>query len=100
MGHATKDISDIGHTMKETNDIMAKATTIRTQEFSRYSDDMAANRQSLDQVDKAIKIVSKVNKQGGFLQHGVMEHLQLNEPGESSYVMGIMKGIKKKLATT
>jgi len=98
--HAQKDLVEIGTTVQETNDIVAKAQTIRNQENTQYNDDMATNRQSIDQVAKAIKIVGKVHGQGGFLQHGVMQHLQLNEPGESSYVSGIMKGIKKKLDST
>ena len=47
-----------------------------------------------------IKIVGKVHNKGGFLQNGVVQKLQINEPGESNYVFGIMKGILEKLQKT
>jgi len=41
-----------------------------------------------------------VQKQGGFLQNGVLQKLAVNQPGESGYVMGIMKGLNDKLQKT
>merc|ERR1740121_1502893 len=57
---------------------------------------MQINTESLDQVNKAIRIIGRVHTAGGFLQHGMLQRLQLNEPGESSYVLGTMKGLKMK----
>merc|ERR1719454_1469339 len=58
---------------------------------------MQLNTQSLRQLGSAIDHIAKVNQQGGFLQNGVLKKLALNQPGESSYVLGVMKGLKDKL---
>lgn len=85
---------------ERTRQIMAKAESMRSKELERYNGDMQTNRQSLDQVNQAITIVGGVKSNKGFLQHGQLQHIKLNEPGESSYVLGIMKGIRDKLDST
>jgi len=83
--------------IEETKDGVAQAVSLRTEENDKYTEELQFNTQSLRQIELAIKHVSKVNKQGGFLQNGVIKKMQLNVPGESNYVMGIMKGIEDKL---
>merc|ERR1719487_793305 len=83
--------------MEETKDAVAQAVALRTDENEKYTEEMQLNTESLRQIDTAIKHVSKVNKQGGFLQNGVLKKLAVNQPGESSYVLGIMKGLEDKL---
>merc|ERR1719424_809696 len=83
--------------IEETKDGVAQAVSLRTEENEKYTEEFQFNTQSLRQIELAIKHVSKVNKQGGFLQNGVIKKMQLNVPGESNYVMGIMKGIEDKL---
>jgi len=83
--------------IENTKDAVAQAVSLRTSENEEYTEELQTNTQSLRQIDLAIKHISKVNKQGGFLQNGVMKKLQVNQPGESSYVMGVMKGLKEKL---
>jgi chromosome segregation ATPase len=83
--------------IEETKDAVAQAVALRTDENNKYTEEMQLNTQSIRQIKKAIEHVSKVQKQGGFLQNGVTHKLQLNQPGESSYVFGIMKGLKTKL---
>merc|ERR1719353_2830481 len=86
--------------IEDTKDAIAQAIALRTEENDGYTQDMQINTQSLRQIETAIKHVGKVQKQGGFLQNGVVHKLQLNQPGESSYVLGIMKGLKEKLTKT
>jgi len=86
--------------IEETKDAIAQAIDLRTDENDKYKEDMQINTQSLRQIAQAIKHVGKVNKQGGFLQNGVVKKLQINQPGESSYVLGIMKGLQEKLEKT
>jgi len=83
--------------IEETKDSIAQADSLRSTEQEKYTDDMQINTQSLRQIDLAIQHVGKVNQQGGFLQNGVLKKLQMNQPGESSYVLGVMKGLKEKL---
>lgn len=78
-------------------DQMAQAKNLRAQQEEEYNQDITLNTQSITQVTKAIATLQKVQKYGGFLQNGVMQKLQLNEPGESGYVLGVMKGILRKL---
>jgi len=94
---AEKEMAELIKIIDSSQTIMAKADTVRSEENDRFSDDMEENRRSLDQVEEAIRIIGKVQHQGGFLQNGLLEHLQLNEPGESSYAMGVMVGIKDKM---
>jgi hypothetical protein len=86
--------------IEDTKDAIAQAIALRTEENDGYTQDMQINTQSLRQIETAIQHVGKVQKQGGFLQNGVVHKLQLNQPGESSYVLGIMKGLKEKLTKT
>lgn len=84
--------------IEETKDAIAQALALRTDENEKYTEEMQLNTQSLRQIEAAIKHIAGVQKQGGFLQNGVLKKLQLNQPGESSYVLGIMKGLKEKLS--
>jgi len=86
--------------MEETKDAIAQAVSLRTSDNDEYTEGMMLNKNSLRQIDLAIKHVSKVQKQGGFLQNGVMKKLAVNQPGESGYVLGIMKGLQEKLLKT
>jgi len=86
--------------IEETKDTVAQTSNLRSKENDEYTEDMQMNTQSIRQIDQAIKHVQKVNKQGGFLQNGVLHKTSVNEPGESSYVLGIMKGLKHKLSKT
>lgn len=83
--------------VEETQDGVAQAVSIRQQANLEYTEESNFNRQSLRQIALAIKHVTKVNKQGGFLQNGIVKKLQVNEPGESSYVSGVMKGLRDRL---
>jgi hypothetical protein len=83
---------------EETQDAVAQAVSLRTGENDKYTEELDLNTQSIRQIEQAIKHVGKVQSQGGFLQNGVMKKLAMNQPGESSYVYGIMKGLKDKLA--
>lgn len=97
VANAEKEMAELAKIIDSARTIMSKADTVRSEENDRFSDDMEENRRSLDQVEEAIRIIRKVQHQGGFLQNGLLEHLQLNEPGESSYALGVMVGIKDKL---
>lgn len=81
----------------ELSDSMAQAKGIRDDQKAKYDKETTTNTQSIAQLDQAIKIVGKVHKAGGFLQNGVVTRLQLNEPGESNFVLGVMKSLKTTL---
>lgn len=86
--------------IEETKDAIAQAASLRNDENEKYTEEMQINTQSLRQIELAIKHVGKVQQQGGFLQNGVVKKLQVNQPGESSYVLGVMKGLQDKLTRT
>lgn len=86
--------------IEETKDAIAQAVALRQSENDKYTEEMQLNTQSLRQINLAIQHVGKVQKQGGFLQNGVLKKLAVNAPGESSYVLGVMKGLKDKLTKT
>jgi DNA repair exonuclease SbcCD ATPase subunit len=86
--------------LEETKDAIAQATNLRHSENEEYTEDMMLNTQSRRQIDDAIKHVSSIDQQGGFLQNGALRSLRINQPGDSSYVLGIMKGLKDKLSKT
>jgi len=94
LDHALKGISE---EIDEAKSIIDQATNVREEDNAKYTEEMNLNRQSISQVIQAIKIVQKVQKTGGFLQNGVLKRIQLNEPGESSYVLGIMKQLEENL---
>lgn len=94
LAHALEDIQN---EITETSNLIDQATGLRGDEKQKYDEDVQINKQSLDQVTRAIKIVGGVGNKGFFLQGGVKRRLQINEPGESSYVLGIMKGLKERL---
>mmetsp|Transcript_43404 Transcript_43404/g.77907 ORF Transcript_43404/g.77907 Transcript_43404/m.77907 type:complete len:700 (-) Transcript_43404:34-2133(-) len=96
----TKRIKDNTALEEEAKDQMAQSEKIRTEEKDKYDEEMQLNQESINQVTKAIEHVQKVQKSGGFLQNGVLQKLQLNEPGESGYVLGVMKQISTKLLKT
>jgi len=81
-------------------DAIAQAVALRTDELQKYTEEKELNAQTLHQLGAAIKHVTKVSKQGGFLQNGVMTKYQINQPGESSYVMGVLGGLEKQLQST
>jgi hypothetical protein len=85
---------------EETKDAVAQAVNLRNDDDEKYNEEMQTNTQSLRQLDQAIDHVNGVQHQGGFLQNGVLQRLTLNQPGESSYVLGVMKGLKDKLVKT
>lgn len=94
------EIEMVGLQMSTTRDEMDQAANLKANDDSEATDDLNLNLQSINQVSQAIEIVSKVQNRGGFLQNGVLKRLQLNEPGESSFVLGIMKQLKKGLEKT
>eukprot|EP00421_Protoceratium_reticulatum_P031634 CAMPEP_0168461528 /NCGR_PEP_ID=MMETSP0228-20121227/54031_1 /TAXON_ID=133427 /ORGANISM="Protoceratium reticulatum, Strain CCCM 535 (=CCMP 1889)" /LENGTH=245 /DNA_ID=CAMNT_0008476845 /DNA_START=30 /DNA_END=764 /DNA_ORIENTATION=- len=83
-----------------TEDEIVQAQNLHQQELDRLDEDLALNHQSISQVNQAVELVGGVQRQGGFLQAGVLRRLQLNEPGESSYVQGVMKQLGNQLETT
>jgi hypothetical protein len=83
--------------LEETSDSLEQAAALRKDENEKYTEELLVNTNSQRQIDAAIKHVTKIGKQGGFLQNGIVRKLQLNQPGESSYVLGVMKGLKDKL---
>jgi len=93
-------VSKGGKEIEETKDAIAQAVALRTTENDAYTEDIDLNTQSIRQIESAIKHVGKVQSQGGFLQNGIVKKLAMNQPGESSYVFGIMKGLKEKLEKT
>jgi len=93
-------ISSISQQMSVTRDEMDQAANLKEGDDNEANEDLKLNQQSIAQVTQAIKIVQKVNQRGGFMQNGAVKRLQLNEPGESSYVLGIMKQLKKGLEKT
>lgn len=85
---------------EETKDSVAQAVNLRNDENEKYTEEIGINTQSLRQLDQAIHHVGGVQNQGGFLQNGILKKLTLNQPGESSYVLGVMKGLKDKIVKT
>jgi len=86
--------------IEETKDAIAQAVALRTSENEAYTEEVQINTQSLRQIALAIKHVGKLQQQGGFLQNGLIKKLQVNQPGESGYVLGVMKGLQEKLTKT
>lgn len=95
--HLKASLADIKKERSDLQDMLAQATSMREDEVDKYTEEMQMNKESISQVGQAIKIVQSVQSQGGFLQNGVLKRLQVNEPGESSYVLGIMKQLREKL---
>lgn len=90
-------VEKTGKEIQEAKDAVDQAVALRTSEHAKYTEEMQINTQSISQIDAALKHVGKVKQQGGFLQDGILKKLQLNQPGESAYVLGVMKGLKDKL---
>jgi len=84
----------------EVSDSVEQANNIRTEESDKYEQDKSLNDQSVRQVKEAVKIVGQVHESGGFLQNGVLRRVKANEPGESNFVLGIMKQLSDKLVAT
>jgi len=100
----TAAIANLGHTLgqqkqelEEATDSLDQATGIRDEEHNEFKGEKELNMQSQDQIKGAIGILEKVHQTGGFLQNGAMQHVQLNEPGESSFILGIFRQLKNKL---
>lgn len=100
VAHLGKELEDLKTLAGELKDSVDQAQAIRDEENDKYTEEMSLNRQSLNQINQAIKMVGKIHSKGGFLQNGVLQRLQINEPGESNYVLGIMKGLLEKLTKT
>jgi hypothetical protein len=96
----TQELSKNKDEQAELEATLAQATELRNEEKAQYTQDASYNTQSQSEVNRAIEIVGKVHEQGGFLQNGAVHKLQINQPGESKYVLGIMKGIDKRLVDT
>lgn len=92
-------IDDAVNEVEEVTDAIAQANSIREQDNAKYMEERSLNMQSASQIANAIRIVGQVRGAGGFLQGGMVQRVQLNEPGESSYVLGIMKQLKINLET-
>lgn len=90
-------IDDAVKEAEEVTDAIAQANSIREQDSAKYMEERSLNMQSASQIANAIRIVGQVRGAGGFLQGGTVQRVQLNEPGESSYVLGIMKQLKINL---
>merc|ERR1719172_356602 len=89
--------------IQETQDSMAQAQNLRKQENEQWTEDMVINTQSLSQIDAAINHVSSVGQHRvGFLQNGQSGSRQLHNrlAPDSSYVLGIMKGLRDRLEQT
>lgn len=94
LGH---EIGEAKDEIAEVKDMLEQATNIRNEEVDQYTEDSTVNQQSRTQIDRAVATLGVVHNQGGFLQNGVLKRLQINEPGESNYVLGVMKGLKQRL---
>jgi len=101
---AAQVLSDTEEERKEAQDTIAKAVSIRDSDRDKYEEDKQTNQQSVNQIDEAIKIVGEVHGgAAGFLQVSAMKGSSSaveQEPGESSYIFGIMKGLKDRLEQT
>lgn len=95
--HLKRTLADIRAERTQNDDMLAQANAMRDEEVDKYTEDTQLNKESISQISQAIDIVQKVHNQNGFLQNGVLKRLQVNEPGESSYVLGIMKQLREKL---
>lgn len=86
--------------MRTLNDQIAQAGSVRKKANDGFTNDMDMNNQSINQIRLAIRYVGRVQRQGGFLQDGVLKKVAANQPGESSYIYGIMKGLMDRLNQT
>lgn len=100
IAHLQQELDDASIEIQEVSNMMEQSKNIREEDNEKYTEDLATNRQSISQVTHAIEIVGDVHGQGGFLQNGVLRRLQLNAPGESDYILGVMKGLKANLEKT
>mmetsp|Transcript_80226 Transcript_80226/g.171770 ORF Transcript_80226/g.171770 Transcript_80226/m.171770 type:complete len:733 (+) Transcript_80226:79-2277(+) len=100
MAELEHSLTVVNEEILETKNAIDQAQSIRDEESTKYDDELLLNKQSISQVSSAITIVGKVHGEGGFLQRGAVKRLQLNEPGESKYVQGIMEGLKTRLEKT
>lgn len=92
------ELSQAKEEAADLQDSMDQATNIRNEENGKYTQEKTLNMQSIGQLSQAIKIVGKVH-QGGFLQNAALQKMQLNEPGESNFVLGVMKSLKNTMET-
>mmetsp|Transcript_22940 Transcript_22940/g.66350 ORF Transcript_22940/g.66350 Transcript_22940/m.66350 type:complete len:705 (+) Transcript_22940:117-2231(+) len=96
----SQTLEDLKTSIQETNDVMAQAESVRGDETDKYDDDIQLNRESLASIARAIEILQKVHGQSGLLQSGLAKRYQIAEPGESSFILGVMKGLQDKLMKT
>lgn len=90
-------LADTKREITEGQDLLSKSQNLRDDDRSKYEEEYMLNRQSAKQLEESIKIVGKVHQQGGFLQNGMVRRIQLNAPGESNYVLGVMKGLLDRM---
>lgn len=83
--------------IQEAQDAIAQHTNIRKEENEKYEQDKQLSIQSQRQLAQAIKITGAVTRTG-FLQDGAVKPLEVNEPGEASYALGVLTELQKTLA--
>lgn len=89
---------------EDLTDALAQAKSIREEENSKYEEEKTANMQSLSQLTTAINILQKVHATdaaGGFLEtaqaKAVKAQLKEAEPGDSGFILGMFKQLKKTM---
>jgi len=108
--HLKQVLDDSADEIKDAKDTISQAVSLREEEEEKHTEDMQLNRQSIDQVTAAISILGKVHGEGsgGFLQSSAAaaQHQRRQQqqrsgyPGESGYILGIMKGLHDGLQQT
>merc|ERR1712222_124093 len=83
-----RQVEKLDEDIEDTRNAADQMRSLREEENDKYREESTLNQQSISQVKSAIKIIQKVGGKGGFLQNGVLRKLQINAPGESSYVLG------------
>jgi len=86
----SKEIEHLSNSVEQAN-------AMRDQEKEKYDKEKAINMQSTASIEQAINIVERVQQVGGFLQNGQLRRMQLNEPGESGFVLGVFKSLYTNL---
>lgn len=89
---------------EDLTDALAQAKSIREEENSKYEEEKTANMQSVNQLTTAINILQKVHATdaaGGFLEtaqaKAVKAQLKEAEPGDSGFILGMFKQLKKTM---
>jgi len=98
----TQVLSDSAVEREDAKDTIASATAVREKDGEKAAQDISMNGQSIGSIAQAINILGNVHGEGdatGFLQANKRTR-RSNEPGESSAIFGIMKGLKERLEET